>query len=72
VALDWNASTGATRYYVYYGTSATTATTSLGYVTSPGVTIYGFSANTTYYFAVKAYDSKGYSGYSTVIGVKTN
>jgi len=70
--LNWNASSGATRYYVYMGTkSGGESATALGYVTSPGAEVTGLSTYTTYYFTVKAYDSKGYSAASNQASAET-
>lgn len=70
--LSWGASTGATRYYVYMGTTAGgESSTALGYVTGTSAEVTGLSTNTTYYFKVKAYDSKGYSAYSNEASAKT-
>src|ERR1044071_10225971 len=60
VSLTWDATPGATGYYVYYGTASrqynqtlTTSTTS--------ATISGLQDCTTYYFAVKAFNQSGAS-----------
>jgi fibronectin type 3 domain-containing protein len=54
--LTWNSAVGATAYDVKYGTSTGTYTTTLTNKTSP-FTITGLTANTTYYFSVKATNS---------------
>ncbi|MBV8062208.1 MAG: fibronectin type III domain-containing protein, partial [Nevskia sp.] len=72
VILNWNASSGATRYYVYMGTSPNgESSPPLGYVTSPGAEVTGLSQYAKYYFKVKAYDSAGYSAYSNEASATT-
>lgn len=72
VNLNWNASTGATRYYVYMGTTSHgESSTALGYVTSPGAEVTGLTQNKKYYFEVKAYDSAGLSPYSNEASATT-
>jgi fibronectin type 3 domain-containing protein len=56
VVLTWNSAVGATAYDVKYGTASGTYTTTLTNKTSP-FTITGLTANTTYYFSVKATNS---------------
>jgi fibronectin type 3 domain-containing protein len=55
VMLTWTASSGASDYYVYYGTSSGNATTKSAAVTGTSTAITGLSSGTTYYFVVKAY-----------------
>jgi chitodextrinase len=65
VSLAWNASTGATSYRAYRGT--TLAAT----VTTPSTTIGGLSANTAYAFRVSAVNSAGESAQSPALNVTT-
>ncbi|MDR3416818.1 MAG: protease pro-enzyme activation domain-containing protein [Nevskia sp.] len=63
--LSWHASSGATRYYVYMGTSpGGESSTALGYVTGTSAEVIGLNPFTRYYFKVKAYDASGLSPYS--------
>ncbi|WP_224365520.1 fibronectin type III domain-containing protein [Hyalangium versicolor] len=72
VTLSWTASTdnvGVTGYEVFVGSATTAAATS----TSPGATVSGLSANTTYTFTVKARDAAGNrSVASSAFSVTTN
>jgi RHS repeat-associated protein len=73
VALSWSASTGATSYNIYRGTSSG-GETSLTSVT--GATSYtdssGLSSGTNYYYEVTAVDSAGESGYSSEASATTD
>jgi chitodextrinase len=63
--LNWSASSGATRYYIYLGlASGGESATPLGYVSGTSVEVVGLSPRTKYYFKVKAYNAAGYSAYS--------
>lgn len=60
--LKWGASKGATRYYVYMGSSpGGESSSALGYVTGTSAEVTNLNPFTTYYFKVKAYDSAGLS-----------
>ncbi len=66
VALTWNASTGATGYNVYRGTTSggeNTTPIATGIATT-SYTDTGLANGTTYYYEVKAVNSFGISGYS--------
>jgi 6-phosphogluconolactonase (cycloisomerase 2 family)/fibronectin type 3 domain-containing protein len=70
--LAWPASTGASSYKVYYGTSSSLSTSSYdgslsgqGSASSTGCTVSGLSASTTYYFLVTAVNATGESPAST-------
>jgi len=65
VSLSWNASSGATGYKVYRGTSVTT-------VTGTSATITGLSASTTYSFTVSATNSAGESAQSAPVSATTS
>jgi hypothetical protein len=74
---NWNTSTGATGYYLDVSTSSSFSSFVSGYnnknvgnvVTSP---VSGLSANTTYYYRVRAFNTGGTSGNSGSITVKTS
>jgi hypothetical protein len=65
VSLSWNASSGATGYNVYQGSTkvASTASTS--------ATVSGLAAGTSYTFSVTATNSAGESAHSTSVNVST-
>jgi hypothetical protein len=65
VSLSWNASTGATGYKIYRGTSVTTTT-------GTSATIGGLTAGTTYSFAVSATNASGESAKSAVVSATTD
>jgi hypothetical protein len=72
ISISWSAVSGATSYKVYYATSSS-GTKSLVYtVTSTSYTHTGLTANTTYYYYVKAVNSAGESGYSSSTSAKTS
>ena len=75
ITFKWNASAGATKYYLEVNTSATFDGTSLfdsevGNVTLQEVT--GFSLGTTYYWRVRAGNTGGWSDWSSVRSVIAN
>ena len=72
---NWNASSGATGYYIDMSNSSTFST----YLTnnydmgsSTGASFSSLSASTTYYYRVRAYNGSGTSGNSNTITVTTN
>jgi fibronectin type 3 domain-containing protein len=67
VALVWNASSGATSYNVYRGTSSGGETLLASGVTSTSYTDNSAANGTKYYYIVKAVDSAGTSGPSNEV-----
>lgn len=63
ISISWVAVSGATSYKVYCGTSSN-PTTLDGTTTNNTYTKTGLTANTTYYFRLKATNASGDSGYS--------
>ncbi len=55
VSLSWTASSGASDYYVFYGTTSGDETTKSAAIVGTSTTITGLNDGTTYYFVVKAY-----------------
>ena len=75
-SANWAVSSGATGYYLDVSTSSTFASFVTGYnnksagnVVTSAVT--GLTANTTYYYRIRAFNSAGTSASSTIISVKT-
>ncbi len=65
VGLTWKASTGATSYSIYRGTtSGAEGTTPVGTATSPSFSDTGLTNGTAYYYKVTASNSAGTSGNS--------
>jgi hypothetical protein len=73
ISLRWSTVSGATLYKVFYNTtnSASGSTEISGTYTSASTSLTGFSANTTYYFWVKAVNPFGESDYSLSGSAKT-
>lgn len=65
IRVTYNPVAGATRYYLYRATSSSGSYTSLGYCTSTTCSDRTAAANTYYYYKVRAYNSAGYSNYSS-------
>ena len=68
VVVSWTASTGATSYNVYYGTTTgvtTASTNKTSGITATTFTQTGLTDGTTYFFIVTAVDSAGESAAST-------
>ena len=74
VALSWTASTGATSYNVYRGTSAggESSTAIATGITTTSYTNTGLSNGTTYYYTVAAVNGSGTSGYSNEASATPN
>lgn len=75
ITFKWNASTGATKYYLQVNTNSSFNGTSLfdaevGNVTSQEVT--GFALGTTYYWRIKAGNAGGWSDWTIVRSFITN
>ena len=79
VTLQWNASTGATGYKVYYnadsstqpfnGTGASQGSSPVDVGNQTTATIGGLNPTHAYYFAVTAYNASGESAYSNIVSV---
>ena len=69
ITLTWNASTGATEYFVYMGTSSGGEATNNAKCTTTGpiCQINGLSSGTTYFFYVVANNVAGTSGQSNEV-----
>ena len=61
IALSWDATPGATGYYVYYGTHSGSYNSVPVTTSSTSTTITGLQDCTTYYLAVKAFNQAGAS-----------
>ncbi|UWG96939.1 cell wall-binding repeat-containing protein [Dehalobacter sp. DCM] len=71
IALSWPSSSGASSYAVYRSTSYNGAYTQIATAASTAYVNSGLSANTTYYYRVKAVNSTGASIYSSTASAKT-
>jgi len=67
IDLTWDPSTGASGYRVYWGTAAGQYGSTTKEVYSTGATVDTLADCTTYYFAVKAFNSVGESGFSAEV-----
>ena len=74
VTLTWSASSGATSYNIYRGTSSGNESTvaSPSGVTSTSYTVTGLANGKTYYFRISAVNSYGVSGYSNETNATPN
>ena len=70
IAINWNASAGATMYKIYAGNSPSSLQ-STGEVTSTGANQYSLLPNTTVYFRVSAVNSHGESEQSNLASATT-
>lgn len=66
IFLDWSPVSNAEGYYLYRAVAASGPFTMINAGTSPNFSDSGLSANTTYYYKVKAYNSYGISADSPV------
>jgi len=62
--LQWDTSSGATGYRLYYGTSSGNYSDTVDVGGTTGYTLTGLDEKLTYYLVVRAYDSDGESGNS--------
>jgi hypothetical protein len=68
ILLTWNAvTTGAERYYLYTAANSGGPWTELAYVSATSYTHSGLTAETAYYYKVRAYRNGVYSAYSAVV-----
>lgn len=71
--LTWNANTDSdlAGYRVYYGTSSRNYPNSISVGKVTSATVSGLTVGTTYYFALKAFDTSGnLSGYSAEVSIR--
>ncbi|MGP8076443.1 MAG: fibronectin type III domain-containing protein [Thermoplasmata archaeon] len=72
IALSWNASTGTvTNYTIFAGTNASELTASYSAGDATDIVVSGLSPETTYYFAVQAWNVTWASGRSTPVNATT-
>jgi fibronectin type 3 domain-containing protein len=72
IRITWSAVSGATKYNIYYGSSSTSAFTSLdGTSTTTSFTSTGNPAGSTSYFKVSAVNSAGESAKSSTVSATT-
>ncbi|MDR3540455.1 MAG: fibronectin type III domain-containing protein, partial [Desulfosporosinus sp.] len=66
INLTWDATSGATSYYLYMATSYYGTYNNIAVLTSSSYAHTGLSTNGTYYYKVQAVNSDGYSGFSAI------
>jgi O-glycosyl hydrolase/fibronectin type 3 domain-containing protein len=72
ILVTWTAVSGATLYKVYRSASATDTFLQVGTTALDSFSNYGLTANTPYYYKVKAVDSAGESGFSNAATATTS
>ncbi|WP_368293240.1 cell wall-binding repeat-containing protein [Dehalobacter sp. TBBPA1] len=65
INLTWSSVSAATSYYVYRATSSSGTYSKIATVTDESYNNTGLTANTTYYYKIKSYNSYGTSDYSS-------
>lgn len=65
IYLDWDTVDNASNYYVYRATSSTGTYSKIATISSENYTDTNLSANTRYYYKVKAHNAYGVSSYSS-------
>jgi len=63
ILLTWQASSEASGYYVYYGTAKGSYSNKLNVGNVTSYLLNGLNPNTTYYFAVTAYNQQGFESW---------
>ncbi|MDR0415226.1 MAG: fibronectin type III domain-containing protein [Prevotellaceae bacterium] len=71
ISVSWSSVSGATSYEVYYEVGSSPSKKLAGTVSGTSYTHTGLSANTTYYYYIKAINSAGASSYSSSASAKT-
>ncbi len=69
--VSWNAVNGATGYKIYSSLYSNSSFTEVGTSSGTYHNVTGLNDDTTYYFKVKAYNTTGYSSYSSSANGKT-
>ena len=71
ISLDWDSVSGARSYYVYRATSYSGTYSKIATVTTSSYTDYNLSYNKTYYYKIKAHNSRYTSNYSSIVHTTT-
>lgn len=72
IRVSWNPVSGATGYYVYRSTSSSGSFSQVTTTSSTSWTNTGLSANTTYWYRVAAYNSRGTGSQSSSTSARTS
>jgi Fibronectin type 3 domain-containing protein len=72
ISLDWDAVSNATSYYIYRSTSYSGNYKKIDSVTSSSYTDSDLSADTTYYYKIKAVNDSGTSAFSSTVHATTD
>jgi len=72
IHLNWDPSSGASSYYIYRTDALGQVTSILDNTVSTSYTDNGVSPGSTYYYRIRAHNSAGYSGYSTMAYATTS